>query len=310
MKTNAINSANVQRIAKAPAFTSASCVGRTLLKSKTASKLYHAFEPDNFTMPIWGLIVSLYGATLGLRYIQAYDKYDKKEILRRDSLSITSILFMAPILNRGFSKTLSKISGYALSHTEHVAKDSSMYKKAFQQIKNWCNPCNGISLTSNSKLTGKYSNIDGYKDGIVGFLNYIEKEGGNVKKFMTRNGKDLREKASAVMKLSSKDLKSASSAEVIEAFTQNKSSDEVKTIVEMFKKTDNRFVTNAKLMNNMFSFLTIFSLVPMFMVWIQNSNERMTKRAKAKDAEKLALQQKQKSTPPSPFTNFAGNKKA
>src|SRR5574344_1037916 len=152
MKTNAINSANVQRIAKAPAFTSASCVGRTLLKSKTASKLYHAFEPDNFTMPIWGLIVSLYGATLGLRYIQAYDKYDKKEILRRDFLSITSILFMAPILNRGFSKAISKISGYALSNTAKVAKDAPFSKKAFQWLKNWGNPCNGISLLNGSKI--------------------------------------------------------------------------------------------------------------------------------------------------------------
>src|SRR5574344_1389511 len=158
MKTNAINSANVQRIAKAPAFTSASCVGRTLLKSKTASKLYHAFEPDNFTMPIWGLIVSVYGATLGLRYIQAYDKYDKKEILRRDSLSITSILFMAPVLNRLFAKGMSKISGYSLAHTVKVPEKASFTKKAFQQIKNWCNPCNGIALTNGTNIVKKYSN--------------------------------------------------------------------------------------------------------------------------------------------------------
>src|SRR5574344_2056485 len=90
-------------------------IGKQIMKTPTLKDFAGKIEYSNFTMSMTSMLILLYGATIVPRYINATDKYDRREILTRDFLSITSILFAAKAWNKGFSRIFSKASGFVLN---------------------------------------------------------------------------------------------------------------------------------------------------------------------------------------------------
>src|SRR5574344_994524 len=90
-------------------------IGSFIKKNNIATKVANKMEYDGFSMSMTSMMILLYGATIVPRYINATDKYDRREILTRDFLSITSILFAAKAWNKGFSRIFSKASGFVLN---------------------------------------------------------------------------------------------------------------------------------------------------------------------------------------------------
>ncbi|MFA7657938.1 MAG: hypothetical protein WCY19_00730 [Candidatus Gastranaerophilaceae bacterium] len=279
MNINKTSNAPLSRVKNQPSFGSGftTKIGQGLSKGGYFRKFSDAFEPYKFTLSTAGLMTVLYGATVVPRYIQAYDKYDRREILRRDVTSITAILFFATGLSRGFSKLCSKISGFALSFKPEKNV------KFVDKLRNWLHPTKGIEVFNSGQIVGKYSQVDGYEKGMAGFCEFIKGNGGNLKKVL-KFDPVVRENTSKILAKIGKNLKSASDEEIINAFGKEaKNSAELNKIYDIFKSSKNRYVKVAKFMNSSFGFIATFILVPNFMIWISKSNERMTKKRRAAD---------------------------
>jgi hypothetical protein len=105
---------------------------------------------------------------LPTRLLNAPDKYDRKETITRDITSFASILFAAEALSKGFSNAFAKYSGLALN-----IKPADHNEGFFKKFKNYFSPTGGINVLSNKQLESKYINIEGYKDGINGFFDFV-----------------------------------------------------------------------------------------------------------------------------------------
>lgn len=266
---------------------------KVLGSNKLKSFLSH-FEFDGPAMSVPAMLGLLFGFCLPTRLIKAYktDKqeakdnpspnnktnfYDVKETLARDITSFGAILFAAHGIARGFSNIFSKISGLALN-----VKPAEHDKNLWHKFKDYFSPMGGINVLDNRQLESKYTNIHEYNKGINGFFEFIEENGGNLKK-MLKMDKDVAEQTKIIL---GKDLKDASRDEIVNAF-KNITTDEAKkaleTIENVFKNSKNKFVKRAKVYNSMFTALSTIALVPAFMIWLARTCDKMTRNARAKD---------------------------
>lgn len=273
------------QIKKQPAFTSAASLSQKLLSGGALRKFSDAIEYDKFSMSSASLLGLFYAAVILPRYVQAYDKYDRYEIIRRDLISLTALTFMAKALSKGFSEIFSKTSGFVLNQKP---KD---FNKLGVKLWNYINPESEFQPLKSDQIISKYSQIDKFKNGLVDFCDYINNEkNGNIKKVLSF---DSTVKAN-VEKILGKSIDSASYSEMIEKFKGAKDSDAMKEIYKVFSTTDNPFVKHAKMKNNVFGFISTFLLVPALIVWIAKSNEAITKRRITNDiAAKEAKRKKE-----------------
>lgn len=276
------NKFNIQipEIKKQPSFGSAAGLSEKLLSGGALRKFSDAIEYKGFSMSSASLLGLFYFSVVFPRYLQAYDKYDRREILRRDLISLTALTFMAQALGRGFSEVCSKVSGFVLN------KKPEDFNKFGKKIWNYIYPEAEFATLKNDEIIAHYSKIDGYKNGIVDFCEFIDKSGGNVKKVLSFH-KGVK---ANVEKLLGKSIESSNYKEIVNAFKNNAGSKTLEEIYKVFRETNNPFVKRAKLMNTAFGFLSTFLLVPSLIVWIAKSNEKMTKKRIA--AENAARQAK------------------
>lgn len=245
-----------------------------------------AFEYNKFNMPLASIMTLLYGFTIVPRYFQAKDKYDKREILTRDLLSISAILFLANGLSSTLTKMFTKKSGFALNEIPSKYAEANPIKKLWYHLKP-----GGLELLSSKELSVKYSNLEGYKNGISDFFCFIKKHGGDVSKVLSYKGGKIKQYADAIV---GKDVKSASFDEITQAFEKAKGSKALAEIYKAFKDPNNNFVKHAKTMNSFFNCLAMIVLTPLFMIWIEKFNEKVTKKQIAKEK---AMEAKKANTP-------------
>lgn len=302
---------NTSKKTNQPAFTGkAGMLNKTaeqLNSSKAFKKFSDWFEFNGASMPVSAMLTLLFGFCLPPRYINAKDKdgkpdiHDRKEILVRDVSSFTAILFAAKALSRGFSDVCAKASGLALN-----MKPENHNKSIFHQIKNYMTAGHGVSVLNSEEIISKYSNIDKYSDGINGFFEFIEKNGGNIKKTLMLN-KTVKENSEKIL---GKELKNATAEEIKKAFKNNNNSEALEGIYKVFKDTNNQYVKRAKTMNSAFGFASTIVLVPAFMIWLARYCERMTKRDVAKErAAKEQAALKSAAANPIPARNIVSNAK-
>lgn len=253
--------------------------GDTVINTSWIKKLADKFDFDGPSMSVTAMLTLLFGFCLPPRYINGQDKYDKKEILVRDISSFVAILFGAKALSRACSVVFSKLSGLALNTTPADHAKSVLHK-----FKNYVTAGSGINVLSSEAIISKYSNIDKFKGGINGFFEFIEDNGGNIKK-MLRLDKTVKANAEAII---GKPLKNATTNEIKEAFKNIANDNEsLQNIYKVFRNVkDNKYINYAKTMNSAFGALSTLALVPMFMIWLARYCDRMTKNDRAK--EKLA----------------------
>jgi hypothetical protein len=307
---------NVSSIkAVSPSFTGGanitSKLGSFIKKSNIATKVANKMEYDGLSMSMTSMMILLYGATIVPRYINATDKYDRREILTRDFLSITSILFAAKALNKSISHAFAKTTGFVLNTIPKKLAGKNWYQK----LGHYLNPTDN-SVMSYSELEKKYSNFEKYPEKIKGFIDFVHSQKGSVQKILSKGkvaaitAKAIGEKDAAALKsMSEKDI----CAKLIEA--DKKGTDGIKAFYETMKDEKNPLVTKAKTMNSTFDFASTCLIVPLFMLWIERYNEQKTKKLKAQEnAQKANISNSQapkdmKKENSKVFANFAGNSK-
>lgn len=272
---------NYPQVNKQPSFGSAAGLTNRLLSGGALRKFSNAIEYNNFSMSSASLLGLFYAAVILPRYVQAYDKYDRREIVRRDLISLTALVFLARGMAKGFSEVFSKTSGFVLNHKPEG------FNKIGKKIWNYINPESEFHVLGSDQIVSKYSKIHENKNGIVDFCEYIDKNGGNVKKVLSFEPTVK----SNTEKLLGKTLKNAKYEEIVNTFTKFKDSQELKNIYKVFESPSNPFVKSAKAKNSLFGFISTFVLTPALIIWIAKSNEKMTKKRVMKD---VAFAQSQK----------------
>lgn len=260
-----------QNTSKAPSFSGA--LSQKLLKGGALRKFSDAIEYDSFGMSSFSVMALLYFAVIGFRVKNAYDKYDRYEILRRDVTSLTALIFLADMLKKGFSQIGSKVTGLVLT------QKPKNFDKLGTKILNYINPTAEFRPLNGGQIVSQYSQVDKFKDGMADFCRFISEKGGNLKKVLKFDS-TVKTNAEEIL---GKAIDSANDKEIIDTFSKTKNSKALGAIYKVFEKSDNVFVKKAKMMNNLFGFMSVFLLTPALMVWIAKSNEKITKQKVAKD---------------------------
>lgn len=267
--------------AKAPSFSGA--LSQKLLKGGALRKFSNAIEFDGVAMSSFSVMALLYFAVIGTRIKNAYDKYDRYEIVRRDVTSITALIFLADMLKKGFSQIGSKTTGLVLT------QKPKGFDKLGTKIWNYINPTAEFRPLNGGQIVSKYSQVEGFKDGMADFCRFISEKGGNLKKVLNIDS-TVKTKTEEIL---GKSISAASDKEIIDSFSKAKDSSALKEIYKVFEKTDNVFVKKAKMMNNLCGFVSIFVLTPALMLWIAETNEKITKKRIAKDLAAQKAKQEQ-----------------
>ncbi len=263
-------------------------LGQEAAKNNSIGKILKIFEFNGASMSVPAMLTLLFGFCLPPRYVNAKSDKEKKEILVRDITSFTAILFGAKALSRGFSNIFAKVSGLALN-----VKPQNHNKNLFNKIKNYFTAGSGIEVLSSEQIVSKYSNISNYKDGIKGFFQFLEENGGNVKKVL-KIDKTVKENAEKILKqFKNKSLTEANLEDIKDAFEKAKGTEALENIYSVFSSKDNKFINRAKTFNSAFGFASTLVLVPAFMMWLARYCEKMTKNAIEKEnAEKVKITSK------------------
>lgn len=274
-----------------PSFGSSAAFAKTLTGNGIVGKMAQGieFEGSNVSFP---LLLGVMGLGILLpRTLNAKDKYDREEIVRRDVTTCVTMCFAEKALRKGFSKVNEARSGFALANKPQGFKDQNIFKKAFDYLR----PIKGVNVLDSQQIVAKYSDIDKYKDGVKGFCDFISGQGGNLSKVfsLTDESKNLVQG----MLGEGKDIAKASNEEITKALESAKGSESLQKLTDLFKLRDktsssaleklfrlnkgktNPWIEKAKTLNARFTALSVLVLVPAFLgfllPWI---NEKATKK--------------------------------
>lgn len=268
------------------AFTGAASLlekaGDKVFNSKHAKAFSDIFELNGPIMSGNAMAALLYAFCIPPRLANAQDKYDYGEIVVRDMTAFTALLFGAKALARLFSDGFTKLTGLALN------KKNLDGRNVFQRIIDYLNPNDTRhSVLSSKQLNSKYTNLRDYKNGVGGFMEFIEGSGGNIKKAFAQD-KEVKAVVDQIVKgftgksyadASVKDIKAA----LIDAHKSNK--DLINKFYKLFEG-DNGLLRKAKTCNSAFGFLSTLVLVPGLIIWLTDFCEKMTEKRSKEDKAK------------------------
>lgn len=270
-----------------PSFGSSAQLVNKLTGNGLIGKLGRAieFEGCNVSFP---LLLGIMGFGILIpRTLQAKDKYDREEILRRDLVTCATMCFAEKELRKGFSKLNEAKSGLVLAAKDKGSKQQSFAKKLFDYLR----PIKGVQVLSTEQIISKYSGVDKYKDGIKGFCEFIEGQGGNLGKVfsVTDEAKNIVQR---LLAKEGKDIATADNSTIKEVLSKAIDSDDVKQLTNLFKDKNNPWVQKAKTLNARFTALSVLVLVPVFLGFLLPAiNERATKkRIREEEAQKSTKQ--------------------
>lgn len=263
--------------------TASKKIGEFASGSDIAKKAINKFEFNGASMSVPAMLTLLFGFCLPPRYKNAKSDKERKEILVRDISSFSAILFGANALSRLTSDLFGKTFGLVLN-----VKPEDHGKSIFHTVKNYLTPGKGIDVLKGAQIDSKYSNLEGYKDRIIGFIDFLEGNDGNAKKVFNMD-KDLRTAAETILGKPLKDagideIKSAMKAADDELLkgTDSAITKAMKSIYAKFG-AKNKFINIAKTCNSAFGFLSTLVLVPAFMIGVARYCENMTKKRVAEE---------------------------
>lgn len=254
--------------------------GEKVFNGKHAKSVSDIFELNGPIISGAAMPVLLYGFCIPPRLAHAQDKYDYGEIVVRDMTAFTALLFGAKALARLFSDGFTKITGLALNSKNLEGRN------VFQKIGDYLNPHDTRhSVLSSKQLNSKYTHLEDYKNGVEGFMEFIEKSGGDVKKAFAQDKKVKSVIEGLLKDFNGKSYVDSTSSEIKEALklaNQNKKEFMKKEFYELFKG-NNGLLNKAKTCNSTFGFLSTLVLVPGLIIWLTDICEKMTEKRKAKE---------------------------
>ncbi len=299
-KTEKTEQGSDDKKSKETPFTGAASVineklGKTVTKNNGLKWFSDIFEFDGASMSVPAMSTLLFGFCLPPRLRNAKGEHDRREIWVRDVSSFIAILFAAKTLARSFSTLFAKLSGLALN-----VKPADHEKGIFYKLKNYITPVNGVEVLNSAQLASKHSNLKQYKDGVMGYIEFLKNTGGDPRKVFSMD-KTVKKAAEDILNAAGvkfDKLKNVSMNDLEKAFKQamEQDTDSIKTIYKAFESADNKFVRMAKTLNSTFDFASIILIVPAFMIWLARYCERMTKENKEK--ERLAQEANKLQTQP------------
>lgn len=283
--------------------------GEKVFNGKHAKSISDIFELNGPIMSGNAMATLLYAFCIPPRLTNAQDKYDYGEIVVRDMTAFTALLFGAKALARLFSDGFTKITGLALN------KRNLEGRNVFQKVIDYLNPTDTRhSVLSSKQLNSKYTHLEEYKNGVGGFMEFIEGSGGNVKKAFAQD-KDVKAVVENILKdFNGKSFKEASANEIKNALlmADKAKTDLMKDFYKLFEG-DNGLLRKAKTCNSAFGFLSTLVLVPGLIIWLTHFCEKMTERRRAADKAMAAEAQQannknivQKTNIPSAAPSMAG----
>lgn len=248
--------------------------GKKVFNSGKAKSISDIFELNGPVISGTAMAALLYGFCIPPRLEHAQDKYEYGEVVVRDFTAFTALLFGAKALSRLFSDAFTRLTGLALN------KKNMDGKNAFQKIIGYLSPNDSAhSVLTKKQLESKYTNIQDYKGGVNGFVEFIEGSGGNIKKALAKD-KKIKEATEEILKAyEKKSFKDATVDEVKRALRQANS--EKSELINKFYKlfdANNGLLKQAKTYNATFGFLSTILLVPGLIIWLTNVCEKMTER--------------------------------
>ncbi len=263
-------------------------VGKGVFNSKTAKSISDVFELNGPVISGMAMPVLLYGFCIPPRLEHAQSKYDYGEIVLRDMTSFTALLFGAKALSRLFSDGLTKMTGLALNSKNLEGRN------VLQKIGDYLSPNNGRhSVLSSQQLNSKYTNLEDYKGGVDGFVEFIEKSGGNIKKALSRD-KGVMSTVDAILQEHNGNTFAQATADEIKAALSAANKNKTKLMgefYELFKKPTG-LLKAAKTCNSSFNFISSFAIVPGLIIWLTHACEKMTAKRTAKDFEEMKKNKK------------------
>lgn len=266
-------------------------IASALTSNKFLKKAVINSEYDGFNMPMTSLLITLYGATLIPRYINAYDEHDRKEILTRDLVTMTSILFGSRALKKIISKISTKITGIALAKLPEKNHNTLL-----QKIFNYLRPEKGVQVLGSDEVIGIYSKLNKKNNGFLNLLKFNDKNGGNLSKFLLKDEKVK----NASEKIIGKNIENLSNKEILDTFAKTTNTNAMNEIYDVFDNTKNNYVRKAKRLNGAFDFISTLIVIPAGMILLQKYNQNKTQkrieaellRTNAQENESISKEQK------------------
>ena len=150
-------------------------------------------QNGSLTRPAFLAISSLF--MIGARFFKSRGEDERREVLTRDVPGITLAVYGAPVLNSGLAYLVTKRTGIPiLQYAEKLDRNLKNASFASQkQVKDW------------------YSSLKELKNPLITFSETIERNGGNIKKVMTKLGLE-----SKLKDITGKD--DATNKEIIDSF--------------------------------------------------------------------------------------------
>ena len=264
--------------------------GEKVFNGKHAKSFSDVFELNGPIMSGNAMATLLYAFCIPPRLANAQDKYDYGEIVVRDMTAFTALLFGAKALARLFSDGFTKLTGLALN------KRNLEGRNVFQKVIDYLNPNDTRhSVLSSKQLNSKYTHLEEYRNGVGGFMEFIEGSGGNVKKAFAQD-KEVKSAVEEILKdFNGKSFKEATAKEIKDALlaADKAKNNLIKNFYKLFEG-DNGLLRKAKTCNSAFGFLSTLVLVPGLIIWLTDFCEKMTERRSKEDKALVAKAEQEK----------------
>ena len=257
------------------------------------------YNGHNFTNTLMAGL-SIFGL-LAPRGMHAYNRAQKDEngkkdltelyeILLRDLTSSLAVVFAVPMGTRAFVTSYEKNSGFVLMH-----KNRNMNKT--KTIADLFNPYSKSHVLTNAEISALYDNINS-KDKMLNFCKYIDKNGGDLQKIISKS-----ENAGEMFNNSTLDLKS------LKGMKKADKNKKIISFVEKFDKSDeliskvmkgaskargNKIASFARGLNSMPGLLTTFCISPYLLGWFiprltyKNTRRIHEKQDREREAKNLS----------------------
>ena len=258
------------------------------------------YNGHNFTntlmagLSVFGLLVPR-----GLRaYSRAQVNEDGKkdltelwEIFIRDLTSSLAVVFAVPMGTRAFVTMYEKNSGFVLMN-----KDRS--KSGIRTIIDLFNPYSKAHVLTNTEITDLYNKVD-TKEKMLNFCKYIDKNGGDLQKILSKSeiSSEIFNKTSfelASLKGLKKSEKNAKVISFFEKFDRSNANELISKMMQGTIKNKSRITSFARGLNSLPGLLTTFFISPYLLGWfIPRLTYKNTRRIHEKEDRERALKEQQ-----------------
>ena len=257
------------------------------------------YNGHNFTNTLMAGL-SIFGL-LTPRGMHAYNRAQKDEngkkdltelyeILLRDLTSSLAVVFAVPMGTRAFVTSYEKNSGFVLMH-----KNRNMNKT--KTVADLFNPYSKSHVLTNAEISALYDNINS-KDKMLNFCKYIDKNGGDLQKIISKseNVEEMFNNSTLDLK-SLKGMKKADKNKKIISFVEkfDKSDDLISKVMKgAGKARGNKIASFARGLNSMPGLLTTFFISPYLLGWFiprltyKNTRRIHEKQDREREAKNLS----------------------